>query len=388
MQTPLLKSLGGKLAERWVATLFTPAFAFWIGGTLLSFNWQLLVRWFIKSSDSEKLLVFIASLLLVSVTASIVERFDLAVLRFLEGYWPFWLRPLAAWKIHCHTRRFNSLDWRIRFLNRKQRNEDTPQALEYYHQNCWPPYLRPLRPLLKPLRHIQTQRQLHRRINNKNRLQTLNQKQTTHLTDRSPDEWHEYQTLQQNLQSGLTPQESQQLATLEQQLRRYRALTKAKMPTRLGNLLRATENRPQEKYGLNAVIVWPHLWLVLPENARTEVQTARADLNTAARVWLWSFLFLLWSPVSLWAIPIGLLLPPLIYYTWILSAAETYATLVEATFDLYRQNLYQALRWPLPQTPREEHAQGLQLTAYLWRGSDAPSPEFTSKATDSPTPQG
>lgn len=59
------------------------------------------------------------------------------------------------------------------------------------------------------------------------------------------------------------------------------------MPTKLGNILRAAESRPYDKYGLDAVICWSRLWLLLPDGVKKELQEARSNLNTAARFWLW-----------------------------------------------------------------------------------------------------
>jgi hypothetical protein len=57
---------------------------------------------------------------------------------------------------------------------------------------------------------------------------------------------------------------------------------------------------------------------------------------------------------------------------------EVFADLVEATVELHRLALYVALRWPLPSDPAEEHELGALLTEYLWRGSDATVPKFTT----------
>lgn len=140
------------------------------------------------------------------------------------------------------------------------------------------------------------------------------------------------------------------------------------MPTRLGNLLRAAEQRPLEKYGLDAVICWSRLWLLLPDTVKKDLQEARADLNTAARVWLWSLLFVVWTIWVWWATPIGIISAIFTYYYWALDAARNYGELIEAAFDLHRHLLYQSLRWNLPADPNEERRVGKDLTRYLWRG--------------------
>lgn len=139
------------------------------------------------------------------------------------------------------------------------------------------------------------------------------------------------------------------------------------MPTRLGNILRAAEQRPLEKYGLDGIVCWSRLWLLLPDAVKKDLQEARADLNTAARVWLWSLLFIVWAIWAWWAAPVGIISALFAYY-WALDAASNYGELIEATFDLHRHLLYQSLRWNLPTDPDEERRVGQQLTEYLWRG--------------------
>ncbi|MFD5130959.1 hypothetical protein [Streptomyces olindensis] len=151
----------------------------------------------------------------------------------------------------------------------------------------------------------------------------------------------------------------------------------ALMPTRIGNVLRAAESRPGAKYGLDAVTVWPRLWLLLPETTRKELEVARLALDRAVAASLWGLLFLVFSPWSLWAVPIGLATAAAAVLSITPGRAEVYGQLVEAAFDVHRTVLYEHLRWPLPKHPRDELVQGAALTSYLSGGSDAVHPRFT-----------
>jgi hypothetical protein len=166
-------------------------------------------------------------------------------------------------------------------------------------------------------------------------------------------------------------------ARLERRLHRRPAQPEQLMPTALGNTLRAAESRPVDKYGLDAVWVWPHLWLVLPDPARQELVTARAALDSAARACVWGLLFVAFTPWTPLAAPTGLVVAAGAAYWWAPAAAQVFADLEEAAFDLYRTALYQQLRWPLPANPREECAEGRRLTTYLLRGLHGSSPRFT-----------
>jgi hypothetical protein len=297
----LLESFGGKFAEQWVTTLLTPAFAFWSGGVIAAiqrWGWQSLTRQFSQYPEPLLIAILVCCFGAIALSAFIIQRFDLAVLRFLEGYWCPWLRVL-----------------RHRLIQREKSR------------------LRKIEKNLKPL--------VDKGILNLN-----------------TDEQAEYVKL--DWQQMYMPSTPDQL-----------------MPTRLGNILRATERRPSERYGLDAVICWPRLWLLLPDTARKDLQEARADLSNAARVWFWSLLFSIWTLLGAWwAFPIGLITACFAYYGWILDAATTYADLINAAFDVHRILLYQALRWKLPSTAAEEIATGQQLTEYLWNGSDSAQLSF------------
>ncbi|QUQ63684.1 hypothetical protein JJ691_13970 [Kutzneria sp. CA-103260] len=146
-----------------------------------------------------------------------------------------------------------------------------------------------------------------------------------------------------------------------------------RMPTRLGNLLKAAESRPRHRYGLDAVVCWPRLWLVMPEAARTEVTAARARLDEGARLWLWSLLFCVWAVFTWWALAFALL-GMIIGYRTILGGAAVYGRLVLSCHDLYRKDLYTALGWELPADAREEIRAGQRLTAFLERGPQLAEP--------------
>lgn len=137
------------------------------------------------------------------------------------------------------------------------------------------------------------------------------------------------------------------------------------MPTRLGNLLRAYERKPAEKYGLDAIVCWPRLWLLLPDPVKLDLSNARSDLNAAVRLWIWGVLFVVWGWLNWIAIPIGLGVAALAYYFWILPAAQVYGILIDATFDTHRHLLYDALGFPRPDNPATEAEVGQQLTQYL-----------------------
>jgi hypothetical protein len=171
-----------------------------------------------------------------------------------------------------------------------------------------------------------------------------------------------------------TPEQIAAFAYLDQRRRRRPQAANRYLPTHIGNILRAAETWPIDKYGLDAVVVWPRLWLLLPDSTRQELQAARTSLDNAVTAAIWGLLFCIfavWMPL---AIPIGLVAATAAIRFWAPTRAEIFGDLLESVYDLHRIALYQQLRWPLPANPKQEHAQGEQLTSYLWRGSNDPAP--------------
>ncbi|MEL6601760.1 MAG: hypothetical protein AAFP20_00865 [Cyanobacteria bacterium J06614_10] len=301
--TKVLSSFGNKLSERWIATLFTPAFAFWLGGGAIYLQLQ---GWnnparkaFNALSDPIKITVLTLLLLSIAASGFIVQRFDWIIIRWMEGYWPKFMRPLRSQILKRQNKRLERDETRRQQLALKAKNTPlNPDELEDFSQLDW---------------------------------------QLTHQIPEDPA---------------------------------------SRMPTHLGNILRAAELAPQLKYGLNSVLCWPHLWMLLPEQARTDVATARADLDTAARLWLWSKLFCLWSISAFWAGPPYIALWPIVVggfcawlsYRWAINAAQNYASLVCAAYDLYRFNLYESMKLKVPETRTEEIQMAEKLNSFLLRG--------------------
>lgn len=168
-------------------------------------------------------------------------------------------------------------------------------------------------------------------------------------------------------QGGGTLAERREFARLTQRGRRIPGEKHGYQPTRLGNILRAAETRPADKYGLDVIYVWPHMWLLFPEEVRKQLEEARQALDSAVAGCIWGLAFVAFAPWTLWVVPVGLLVAAAIYRLWLPVRAEAYADLLEASIDLYRTLLYRQLRWPLPQNPDNEPEQGKAVTIYLVR---------------------
>lgn len=140
------------------------------------------------------------------------------------------------------------------------------------------------------------------------------------------------------------------------------------LPTTLGNILRSRERAPINKYGLDAIICWPRMWWLLPDNVRDDLSTARHNLNHTIELWCWGALFLIWGILDPWIILLAIFWL-FLTYSMATQSATVYADLVDSAFDLYRLSIYDSLGWPRPQNSDNEKSYGARLTEFLWRGT-------------------
>lgn len=220
--------------------------------------------------------------------------------------------------------------------------------------------------------------------------EALRKKRIEALRQRHSSDVEAWQRLQSAVMSGkqVDQEERASHARLDRLLHLRPADPAQFMATKIGNILKAAEQRPRDKYGLDTVIVWPRLWLVMPDTARQELASARRSLDASVAAAVWAALFAVvvlallgFSPVHAWWLGgVGFLsgtaVAASVIYWWVPNRASVFGALVESAFDLYRFGLYEQLRWPAPSQPATEQSSGRVLTAYLWRGHVPDSSTF------------
>lgn len=109
-------------------------------------------------------------------------------------------------------------------------------------------------------------------------------------------------------------------------------------PTWSGDRVHAAALRLERDHHLDLTVLWPHLWLVLPDTTRTEITTAEQALTRAATLSGWA---LLYAPLTVWwwpAAPIAVALALTSRYR-VRSATAAYAQLLEAAARLHATDL-------------------------------------------------
>jgi hypothetical protein len=155
------------------------------------------------------------------------------------------------------------------------------------------------------------------------------------------------------------------------------------MPTRLGNILRAAEDHALDRYQINAIVVWPRLYVLLPDRFVVAIAAAKTPLDLMSVVGALGFVFgvfgttiaailLPWYAAVACAAGSALVLS--LAYEGAVQAARPYAQLIRAAFDVHRGLVLDAAGLRRPRTYGEERRQWQQI-CHLWYQGAPEGPE-------------
>lgn len=159
----------------------------------------------------------------------------------------------------------------------------------------------------------------------------------------------------------------------------------AVMPTRLGNILRNAELYPADRYGANAVLIWPRLYNLFPERFIETIAGARSGLDfllvvssLSALFALMTGVYLIWAGAEWWFFLVcfwGGAAVAWVAYQGALGNAFLYAQQIKAAFDLYRNDLLKQMRLNLPDNSTAEPTRWAEVTEFLY-GNVRPQPAW------------
>ncbi|MET7645859.1 hypothetical protein ABZS83_19940 [Streptomyces sp. NPDC005426] len=115
--------------------------------------------------------------------------------------------------------------------------------------------------------------------------------------------------------------------------------------TWVGDRLRANMLRIHRGYGLDVALVWPRLWVILPDSLRADISAVQNSYAAAGVTVGWAVLYaalgLVWGPALLIAVAVLA-----VAFVRARSATEVLCQLVEAATDLYASALADQLHIP------------------------------------------
>jgi hypothetical protein len=165
---------------------------------------------------------------------------------------------------------------------------------------------------------------------------------------------------------------------------RYPLSRKQVMATRLGNILRAAERYPHDRYGADAVLVWPRLYPLLPDNVIASLGQAREAMEFllvlsafAAAFGVLSVIYLLVMLGPVWLLLLclfGSAAVAAMAYRSSLGAALLYAEVLRSTFDLYRLNVFGFVQLPMPTDAAAERERWGELNRLILRNEPPSQP--------------
>jgi hypothetical protein len=162
-----------------------------------------------------------------------------------------------------------------------------------------------------------------------------------------------------------------------------------RLPTRLGNALRAFQTHADSRYGLDGELVWPRVEMLLDDEERAAINDARTDVAFFLNCLVVSMIVATWLVVDTvfvshrpwWAVPIiivaGVFLS-LGSQRATVTAAYRWGTPVRAAVDLHRLELYERLGTRRPASADQERH--LAAAINRWLRGEEPLPDLWRSA--------
>ena len=123
------------------------------------------------------------------------------------------------------------------------------------------------------------------------------------------------------------------------------SLDRPEHATWVGDRLRANAMRIHRAYGLDVTVMWPRLWVILPDSVRADIAAAQGSYAAAEVLVGWAVLYallgLLWGPALLIAAVVLA-----VAAVRARCAVDVLCQLIEAATDLYGPALAEQLRIP------------------------------------------
>lgn len=152
-----------------------------------------------------------------------------------------------------------------------------------------------------------------------------------------------------------------------------------RLPTRLGNVIRAYEYYADSRWGLDSFTAWPRIAALLSDRER--------DLHVEAET---DFIFLLMGSLAAYVTGVTLLADALVHrplvasdlwsvvplplgyglYRLSLEAARRWGAEVRASVDLHRLEFYERVGLKRPRSPKEEKEMATELGVFLATGGE------------------
>jgi hypothetical protein len=149
------------------------------------------------------------------------------------------------------------------------------------------------------------------------------------------------------------------------------------MPTRLGNIMKNAERYSYQRYDMDAVLLWPRLYAVLPDNFLKTIDEAKASLDfmlvvsglSALSAFITGVYLLIQGTWWLFLLCFfGGLLVAWLAYKSALEAAITYGQLIKSAFDLYKGELWKQLGYQQSKSLAEERLSWRSLYELVYKG--------------------